>query len=233
MILIGIQNQKTAGIFWACKKENIPVLMWDMQGLPPFDAVNLYKPKMIIIDKTQFNRPIEKIESKGVKILFTEDIPILANTVFYQPGQYRKCFESDLTVIGNQPEDWVRPLLYPIGKYNVKIFGSYKWRECIQYLGNLNQKEFSDACVSANYVLNVSDDPTLTYNIMAAGGIPIVANANDGNSIFDDLNYVIPSHQWELPEIIKRPEKNMPCQENINFAQKYSYIAYVNNLSIS
>ena len=73
-----------------------------------------------------------------------------ADTIAYSNAQFKPELQCDIGFVGGYwpykglvIDRYLMPLLYPVGKYNVKIFGNQPW-PCNQYCGKLSGE--TDVC---------------------------------------------------------------------------------------
>ena len=123
-----------------------------------------------------------------------------ADTTVYGLGQYREELACDLGFVGGYwpykgiiIDQYLMPLLHPVGKYNVKIFGNQPW-PASQYCGLIQDHLVKDLFASAKICPNLSephahrfgfDVNERIFKVLFAGGFCITDNVA-GYRMFGD-----------------------------------------------
>jgi hypothetical protein len=123
-----------------------------------------------------------------------------ADTSSYMMGEVKKHLECDIGFVGGYwpykgivMDQYLMPLLHPIGKYNVKIFGNQPW-PVNQYCGVIKDDEVKNLFASASICPNLSephaqkfgfDVNERIFKVLFAGGFCITDNVA-GYRMFGD-----------------------------------------------
>lgn len=136
-------------------------------------------------------------ENIGIKPI---SLMMCADTLQYEKAKFNPELECDIGYVGGiwpykarVIAPYLFPLLEPIGKYNVKIFGNQFWR-VNQYCGEIDDHQVKDLFASAKICPNFSEPHAQEYGydvnerifkILYAGGFCISDNV-EGYKMFDD-----------------------------------------------
>ena len=123
-----------------------------------------------------------------------------ADVISYAEATFDPQLECDIGFVGGYwpykgqvIDDYLFPMLHPVGKYRIKIFGNQPWR-ANQYCGVISDEKVKDLFVSAKICPNLSephaqkfgfDINERIFKILYAGGF-CVSDAVEGYKIFDD-----------------------------------------------
>ena len=176
---------------------------WDNE--PAFDIFDRVDPDLVILDSgkldtSTFKRmgeykdgiPTIRVTQLPSEILFHVDthfltiefqgirVPAIVDTNTFVEGSVIEELKCDLAMIG-PPNKNVKQLLYPIGKYNVKLFGPQRWTGVVQYMGNIGLEEQRNIYRSA--ALCYADTPQEDVRIVACGGCVISMEESVGDAL--------------------------------------------------
>ena len=221
-ILVTTQSEKSIGLHNAAISLGHQSYLWSEENKSTFDVFHELEPEVVIIDSWQISRSLKKcIESRisSLKVLVCSELPSLADNVIHKPGQFSNHLKSEFAIIGPQDSSLVLPFCYPVGKYDIRIYGGYKWKDIVQHVGQININTFNDICASSSYMVNFSNNRQLSYNILAAGGIPVhhTKYASDMRE-FGDFAIIL-STLDEIPLF----RYSHTIDDMTNFINEYSY----------
>lgn len=122
-------------------------------GYDPVTIFNFYH-------KNRLKGTMDGWENCGCRIL---DMQPAADTFTYYPVESVRELQCDIGFVGGywgykgkNFNKYLLPLLYPVGKYNVKIFGNQAW-PVVQYMGMANDRVCNALFSSALVCPNVSE----------------------------------------------------------------------------
>lgn len=129
-------------------------------------------------------------------------IPLCADVFSYFGGKFDESLSCDIGFVGGYwpykgyiIDQYLLPLCYPVGNYNIKIFGNQGWDGVNQYCGHIAESQVKDLFVSAKICPNLSEPHAHEYGIevnergfkvLAAGGFCIGDNVASHKRIFGD-----------------------------------------------
>lgn len=129
-------------------------------------------------------------------------ITLCADVFSYLGGKVDESLVCDIGFVGGYwnykgqiIDQYLLPLFYPVGKYNIKIFGNQGWNGVNQYCGHIAENSVKDLFVSAKICPNLSEPHAHEYGIevnergfkvLAAGGFCIGDNVASHKRIFGD-----------------------------------------------
>lgn len=158
-------------------------------GAPDF--VHIHYPDWAV---RQTHNHFENIGIKAVSLM------MCADTTVYGMGEHREELACDIGFIGGYwpykgiiIDQYLMPLLHPVGKYNVKIFGNQPW-PANQYCGMIQDQKAKDLFASAKICPNLSephahefgfDVNERIFKVLFAGGFCITDNVK-GYELFGD-----------------------------------------------
>ena len=179
------------------------------------DFVHIHYPEWAV---EQTHNRFESIGIKPVSLM------MCADTTVYGLGQYREELACDLGFVGGYwpykgivIDQYLMPLLYPVGKYNVKIFGNQPWR-VNQYCGMIQDEKVKDLFASAKICPNLSephaqefgfDVNERIFKVLFAGGFCITDNVK-GYELFGDGVVIADSPEdfrEKIDHYLKNPEE--------------------------
>lgn len=136
----------------------------------------------------------EKLGVPAYGILLSADV----NS--YVGGRYNPVLDSDIGFVGGYwpykaqiIDQYLLPLCWPVGKYNIKIFGNQGWLGVNQYCGHIQEELVKDLFISSKICPNLSEPHAHEYGIevnersfkiLAAGGFCIGDNIASHRRIF-------------------------------------------------
>lgn len=163
------------------------------------------------IEKTH-NYFSEKLKIKLV------GLPMAADIFMYGGGQYDPQFACDISFIGawwdnkaKNIDKCLRPLCYPVGKYNIKVFAWHPWPNLPQYCGNLNQSYAKHVFASSKICPNISEPHSTefgidmnerSFKILCAGGFCIYDDVAAARRIYNDDEVIFYKDEYEFKKII-------------------------------
>ncbi len=172
-----------------------------------------------------------------------------ADTTEYLAGEYDESLACDIAFVGGywpykgqNLDKYIIPLCYPVGKYNVKIFGNQPW-PISQYMGVANDETVRNLFASALICPNVSEPHANVFGFevnervfkLAASGSFFISDpiASLTEDIFTDNEAVVAKSPEDfhdlVQEIIKNPEiRNkhiMDCKETVLKNHTYKHRA--------
>lgn len=214
---------------------------WWPAGKPTFDVFDEEKPdvvmttelttsmlkcltKDIIVVKAPFDNPGLYVNNKFLVF------PPMVDTHAYQHTEPVNHFKCELARIG-PIDDVVRRLCYPVGKYNIKVFGDDNGGGygIAQYLGKITHQE--ECQVYASALLTYVDSPWDALKVVACGGCPVTTQ-NFGYTEFveqldcsgDELSDLI--HLWSTnPDSRNVTAMAMYDSLQLNTEHHYQYLA--------
>lgn len=158
-------------------------------GAPDF--VHIHYPEWAV---EQTHNHFESIGIKAVSLM------MCADTTAYGLGEKREELLCDIGFVGGYwpykgiiIDQYLMPLLHPVGKYNVKIFGNQPW-PANQYCGMIQDEKAKDLFASAKICPNLSephahefgfDVNERIFKVLFAGGFCITDNVK-GYELFGD-----------------------------------------------
>ena len=138
-------------------------------------------------------------ESIGIR---PTSLMMCADVLSYENAKFDVQLECDMGFVGGYwpykgqvINKYLFPMLHPVGKYRVKIFGSQPWR-VNQYCGVISDEKVNDLFVSAKICLNLSephaqefgfDVNERIFKILYAGGFCISDNVESYNMFEDGI----------------------------------------------
>lgn len=176
-----IVDKKSFNILFCSKQEQeILKRLKDETGQPEF--VHIHYPQDAV-DITHNN-----FQSIGIKPV---SIMMCADSIEYENAKYNENLSCDIGFVGGYwgykgivIDQYLTPLLFPIGKYKVKIFGNQRW-DVNQYCGLISDENVKNLFVSAKICPNLSEPHAHVYGfdvnerifkILYAGGFCIADN---------------------------------------------------------
>jgi hypothetical protein len=176
-------------LFCSQKEKEILKKLKDETGKPDF--VHIHYPEWAV---EQTHNHFESIGIKAASLM------MCADTSVYGYGQEREELKCDLGFVGGYwpykglvIDKYLMPLLHPVGKYNVKIFGNQPW-PAGQYCGLISDERVKDLFTSAKICPNLSephahrfgfDVNERIFKVLFAGGFCITDNVA-GYRMFGD-----------------------------------------------
>lgn len=201
-------------ILYCSKKEKDTLKrLKDETGKPDFVHIH-YDDEAIKVTHNHF-------ESVGVKPI---SLMMCADTILYSGAQFDATLECDIGFVGGYwpykglvIDKYLLPLLHPVGKYRVKIFGNQPWR-VPQYCGLLGDAHIKNLFASAKVSPNLSephaqefgiDVNERIFKILYSGGF-CISDKVDSYKMFGDGIVMAESaeHFRDLVDhYVKNPEK--------------------------
>lgn len=116
-------------------------------------------------------------------------LPNAADTFVYINGKEKDELKSDISFVGGnwgykgqQINKYMLPILNPVGKYNVKIWGNQGWNLTPQFMGMINDETVKDVFASAKICPSFSEPHSVEFGwdiierplkILSSGGFCI------------------------------------------------------------
>lgn len=176
-------------LFCSEKEKNVLKKLKDETGKPDF--VHIHYPDWAV---KQTHNHFEKI---GIP---AHSIMMCADAHSYSGAERKDHLECDLGFVGGYwpykgivIDPYLMPLLHPVGKYNVKIFGNQPW-SVNQYCGVIKDNEVKNLFASAKICPNLSephaqkfgfDVNERIFKVLLSGGFCITDNVA-GYRMFED-----------------------------------------------
>lgn len=152
-------------------------------------------------------------ERLNVKIV---GLPMGADVFLYGGGKYHEEYDCDLSFIGGwwhnkakNIDKCLRPLCYPVGKYNIKVYAWHPWPHLPQYCGNLDNSLAKHVFASSKICPNISEPHSTEFGIdmnersfktLCAGGFCIYDDVTAARRIYTDDEVVF----YKTPEEFKK-----------------------------
>jgi hypothetical protein len=213
---------------------------WWPADKPTFDVFDEQKPDVLITTevttsmlKCITNQTIVAQLKGNDPCLYVNDKHLIfqpmVDTHAYQPTEPVDHFQCQLARVG-PIDDVVRKLCYPVGKYNIKIFGDDNGGGygVAQYLGKLTHQE--ECQVYASALLTYVDSPWDALKVIACGGCPITTGRFGYQDFVeeidcvDDLSDVM--HTWDInPEARNSNARFMFEKLQSSTKHHYQYLA--------
>jgi spore maturation protein CgeB len=109
------------------------------------------------------NKWTDELKIKVIGLMNASDV-----TVYHQ-GEVKPEYKSDINFVGGywgykaiNLDRYILPLCYPVGKYNIKIWGNQKW-PVPQFLGYVDNNEVKHILASAKVCPNISEPHSNAY----------------------------------------------------------------------
>jgi hypothetical protein len=131
-----------------------------------------------------------------------KSIMLCADVHSYINSEYDERLACDIGFVGGYwpykgyvIDQYLTPLCFPVGKYNIKIFGNQPWKHVNQYCGTINDNHVKNLFKSAAICPNLSEPHAHQYGIeinersfkiLCAGGFCISDNVLSHKKIFQD-----------------------------------------------
>jgi len=184
-----VDKSKYNILFCSNKEKELLKRLKDETGKPDFIHIH-YTPEAMVHTHNKF-------ESIGIN---AESIMMCADTIEYANSEYDESLDCDIGFVGGYwpykgivIDKYLKPLLFPAGKYKVKIFGNQVW-DVNQYCGLLHDSNVKNLFKSAKICPNLSephaqkfgfDVNERIFKVLFSGGFCISDNV-EGYKIFKD-----------------------------------------------
>lgn len=184
-----VDKSKYNILFCSNKEKEKLKRLKDETGRPDFIHIH-YGPN----DVKQTHNEFEKL---GIPV---KSIMMCADTIEYGNSMYDRRFACDIGFVGGYwpykgqvIDRYLKPMLYPIDKYRIKIFGNQPWK-VNQYCGVIKDQEVKNLFRSAKVCPNLSephahkfgfDVNERIFKVLYSGGFCISDYVN-GYKIFED-----------------------------------------------
>lgn len=214
----------------AAEKDGDKWIWWDINHTPAFQVFKDIQPDIFITHSDQINnidiqkclkqfktnKTIIQIKDKfifnidiyGKKFIVAKQLvyPILFDTInkySTPPFEFMRC---DLVSVGEE-DSFIQHLCYPIGRYNIKVFGSKRW-SVPQYMGDISVSGKIKFYNSARTIFsnNLEDiaialqlgKPCYTKNSLVEG----ICNYSDSDKELEEM-FSNNTHTIPLPNIFE------------------------------
>ena len=175
------------------------------------------KPDFVHIHYSQYavDQTHSKFKSIGID---AKSLIMCANVHEYVTPVFDEGLSCDIGFLGGYwpykgiiIDKYLAPLLHPVGRYNVKIFGNQPWPNANQYCGYLADEKVKDLFISAKICPNLSephahefgfDINERCFKILCAGGFCISDNIEGINKIFNGNGVVFADSPDDFKEKI-------------------------------
>ena len=190
------------------------------------------KPNFVHIhyDKDAVAETHDSFASMGVTTL---SVMMCADVGEYFPSTHDDSLACDVGFVGGYwpykgqiIDRYLFPLCYPVGKYNIKIFGNRPWQGINQYCGAISDNRVKDLFKSAKICPNLSEPHAHEYGfdvnervfkVLCAGGFCISDNVKSLEKIFKDRGVVFAESPQDfsdkLDHYLKSPEERQRVSE--------------------
>jgi spore maturation protein CgeB len=134
-------------------------------------------------------------------------LPMGADVFLYGGGKHLPEYECDISFIGGwwhnkakNIDKCLRPLCYPVGAYNIKVFAWQPWPHLPQYCGNLDNSLAKHVFASSKICPNISEPHSTEFGIdinersfktLCAGGFCIYDNVEAAKRLYRDGEEVV------------------------------------------
>jgi hypothetical protein len=170
---------------------------WWEEGIPAFDAFDHFQPDAAFLDHKMLDAATMKRigeYEKGLPLVIAQEVgidlsfhvsnqvlnkafhgvtvPAVVDTFTFYEDEADEAMECDIAIVC-EPDERLRPLLYPVGKYDVRIYGP-RWLNTIQYVGNISVEELRRLYISASMVY--VDSAKEAVRVAACGGVAVSMN---------------------------------------------------------
>lgn len=219
-------------LFCSDKEKTLLKKLKDETGKPDF--VHIHYPDWAV---KQTHNHFEKI---GIP---AHSLMMCADTSAYGHGESKEHLQCDIGFVGGYwpykgivIDQYLMPLLHPVGKYNVKIFGNQIW-PANQYCGVIDDKDVKNLFTSAKICPNLSephaqkfgfDVNERIFKILFAGGFCITDNVV-GYKMFGDGVVVANSpkdFQEKIDYYLKNPTEVAEIKEKGYWTVKENHTNY-------
>jgi spore maturation protein CgeB len=184
-----VDQSKYNILFLSQKEKEILKKLKNETGKPDFVHIH-YTPQAIEFTHDSF-------KSIGIKPI---SLMMCADTISYGNAKFDPELECDIGFVGGfwpykgkVITPYLFPLLNPVGKYKVKIFGNQPWK-VNQYCGMINDDKVKDLFISAKICPNLSEPHAQAFGfdvnerifkILYAGGFCISDNVEGYKTTFE------------------------------------------------
>jgi hypothetical protein len=229
-ILISSKLHKGISIHNALVAMKQNSIYWSKEIRSTFDAFKIHKPTVVICDKNLCDSAMKKCLANRpyIQFIYTEDVKDAADSVVHKAGISQPRLECDIAIVGEQPSKIVHDVCYPVGKYKVKVVGGFKWPNLTQYIGPISNLEFDHLCASANFIINFSNNKHLSYNIMYAGGTPILEDTVENRDEFGESGCLFAKTVEDIDQILSFNNHGWRCSDS--FIKINTYIERMRGL---
>lgn len=204
--------------------EKYPILMNTAEEIKNVEQVSEAVKELVLFNYVHPNRKDylmgswENIASKTIGILPAADAQE------YSKGEFDERLKCDVAFVGGywpykgqNLDKYIVPLCYPVGKYNVKIFGNQAW-PVSQYMGAASNKTVRDLFSSALICPNVSEPHANVFGFevnervfkLAASGAFFISDpiASLTEDIFTKGEAVVAEDEKEFMDLVRDIIKN-------------------------
>lgn len=183
-----------------------------------------------------------------------KSILLSADIHTYLNSEYDERFVCDIGFVGGywpykgyNLDQYLTPLCFPVGQYNIKIFGNQLWRHVNQYCGTIKDHDVKNLFKSATICPNLSEPHAIEYGIeinersfkiLCAGGFCIADNVLSHKKIFQN-GVVFADSPNDFKEkvdfYLKNPNerlkiidlgKNLVLNNHTNFHRVATFLSY-------
>lgn len=196
MKILAQLSENIAGFRKPCTELGHEWAWWE-DGVAAFDAFDINQPDIAFLDhklldgptmkrigEYEGNLPLVVAQMVGLDLYFhisTDVLPKAFRGVrvpaavdtesFYEPSQIDP-LDCRMAVVADKASE-LEPLLFPVGKYNIRIFGPL-WRNTVQYVGDIQIDQLRNIYNAAQmcYATTAKD----AVRIVACGGLAVSLN---------------------------------------------------------
>jgi len=185
------------------------------------------KPDFVHIHYDQ--QAVDQTHSKYKTIgIDAKSLIMCADVQEYLKSDYDEALSCDIGFVGGYwpykgiiIDNYLTPLCYPVGNYNIKIFGNQPWTGVNQYCGYIQDNKVKDLFRSAKICPNLSEPHAINercFKILCAGGFCISDNITSIRNIFNDNGVVFAESPEDFASKIDYYLKNE--DERVAISQK-------------
>lgn len=233
MKILAHLSEHVAGFSKPCKDAGHEWIWWE-DGVAAFDIFDHHQPDMAFLDQKMIDgatfKRIAEYEN-GLPLIIAQEVGIdlnfhitnkAPNTTFHgitvpavvdtntfykdDPDPDMAC---DIAIVC-EPNEALRPLLFPVGKYNVRIYGP-RWINTIQYVGNIAVDEMRRLYASAKIVC--VDSANEAVRVTACGGVAVSMNKDVDASLGEA--FYVESIESSLEESTASQEERRKKQQEV------------------
>lgn len=212
-----VDKSKYNILFCSQKEKDMLKRLKDETGKPDFVHIH-YSQEAMSVTHNRFS-------NIGIR---AESLMMCADTIEYGDAQYDPMFDCDIGFVGGYwpykglvIDKYLMPLLYPVGKYKVKIFGNQAW-PANQYCGLIEDKNVKTLFKSSKICPNLSEPHAQAFGfdvnerifkVLYSGGF-CVSDYVEGYNIFGD-GIAMAKDPEEFKYLIDRYLENPEERKNV------------------
>lgn len=223
-ILLDITNNVCTNFIPSLEILGYDYILWNEREKPSFDVFYENNPEFFI-SRADCSSATKKCLNKyqTPHIMFDkEEIWLVEHNLYGSKPDLDESFKSHIFFCG-LPHDWVLPLCYPVGKYDIKLAGERTWPGNLpQYIGNINVEDKRNFFASASIVVAPTVE-TAMQAVVAGQHSIIISLDDDVEEIFGDAMCVA-NNSEELVNLVENlPENQLKKQKEIVSKHTYTH----------